>query len=180
MTTAIAGSLRPAAFLDRDGVLNVDVAYLHRIEDFQWIDGAPQAIRRLNDLGYLVFVVTNQSGVARGYYSEDDVHRLHAFMGQDLARVGAHIDAFRHCPHLPDGSVEAYRQDCRCRKPEPGMVEDLLAAYPVDVARSFIIGDRQRDLDAGAACGVRGFLYQKGNLDAFVADAIASMQGAGS
>lgn len=170
-----AGTPRPAAFLDRDGVLNVDVNYLHRIEDFQWIDGAPQAIRRLNGLGYLVFVVTNQSGVARGMYGEDDVHRLHDFMSGDLARIGAHIDAFRHCPHHPDGTVAAFRQTCHCRKPEPGMVEDLLKAYPVDVSRSFIVGDRKRDLDAGAACGLRGFLFEGGNLDTFITEALTSM-----
>jgi D-glycero-D-manno-heptose 1,7-bisphosphate phosphatase len=161
--------MKPAAFLDRDGVLNVDHGYVHRIEDWQWMPGARQAVKRLNDAGYLVFVVTNQSGIARGYYDEAAMRRLHDWVRSDLATIGAHIDDIRHCPHLPDGSVEAYRRDCACRKPGPGMFLDLLASWPVDKARSFAIGDKKRDVEAAEAAGIRGFLYEGGDLDGFVA-----------
>lgn len=165
---------RPAAFLDRDGVLNEDTGYLHRIEDFRWMPGAREAIARLNRAGYWVFVVTNQSGVARGYYGEAEVAALHRWMQEDLAAVGAHVDAFHYCPHHPEAVVEALRQDCRCRKPGPGMIEDLTRDWPVDLARSFVIGDKRRDLEAGAAVGVPGYLYTSGSLDALVADILAA------
>lgn len=162
-----AAAKRPAVFFDRDGVLNVDTHYLHKVQEFVWIDGAPQAILRFNRMGWLVFVVTNQSGVARGYYDEAAVHVLHAHMQAELARIGAHIDDFRHCPHHPKGVVDGYGVDCGCRKPQPGMISDLLAAWPVDAGRSVLIGDKQSDLDAAAAAGIRGCLFSGGNLAAF-------------
>ena len=157
-------TLRPAVFLDRDGTLNADTGYLHRIEDFRWMPQAREAIRYLNDRGYLVFVVTNQSGVARGYYTEEDVARLHAWMREDLRRLGAHVDDIRYCPHLPDATVERYRQVCGCRKPAAGMLTDLLAAWPVDRGGSLMIGDKPSDLAAAAAAGIRGVRYQGGSL----------------
>lgn len=155
---------RPAVFLDRDGVLNEDTGYVHRREDFAWIEGAKEAIRMCNDSGAFVFVVTNQAGVARGLYDEGAVRVLHAWMNEELAAAGAHIDAFEFCPHHSGGSVESYRQDCRRRKPGPGMIEDLLSAWSVDRPRSFLIGDKQTDLDAAAAAGVPGFLYTGGGI----------------
>lgn len=163
--TAISQALqRPAVFFDRDGVLNHDNGYTHRIEDFRWIDGAPQAIRGLNDLGWYVFVVTNQSGVARGYYAEDDVRKLHAWMNEELHSSGAHIDDFRYCPHHADGSVADYAQACVCRKPEPGMLLDLLEHWPVAVERSFLIGDKDSDLAAASAAGLRGVRFSGGDI----------------
>lgn len=164
MTGAV---LRPAAFLDRDGVLNHDIGYCHRIEDLVWVEGAGAFVALLNRLGYFVFVVTNQSGVARGFYDEPAVHALHAAMGADLARVGARIDAFYHCPHHPDGTVPAYRRECGCRKPAPGLITAALAAWPVDRTRSFLIGDKPSDLAAAAAAGVPGHLFPGGDLLAF-------------
>lgn len=161
-------TLRAAAFLDRDGVLNVDHGYVYRIEDVEWIDGAIKAVRILNDQGYLVFVVTNQSGVARGLYAEDEVKKLHRWMQTEMARQGARIDDFRYCPHHPDGTVQAYRTACRCRKPEPGMLLDLCACWPVDRARSFLIGDHLRDVHAAEAAGIRGHLFTGGDLSEFV------------
>lgn len=155
---------RPAVFFDRDGVLNHDTGYTHRVADLHWIDGAIDAVRACNDAGWLVFVVTNQSGVARGYYDEAAVARFHDAMQRDLAAQGAHIDEFRYCPHHPAGLVIGYDRDCTCRKPAPGMLLDLMAAWRVDGQRSFVVGDRSRDLEAGEAAGLRGHLFRGGNL----------------
>lgn len=164
---------RPAVFLDRDGTLNADTGYLHRIADFRWMPEAREAIRYLNERGYLVFLVTNQSGVARGFYTEDDVAHLHAWMQQDLGRLGAHIDDIRYCPHHPDAALPEYRQICPCRKPAGGMLADLLQAWPVERERSLMIGDRPSDMAAAAAVGVRGVLYRGGSLLALCREELA-------
>ena len=111
---------RRAVFFDRDGTLNVDIHYLHRPEDFIWIPGAKEAIRHVNDRGYLAILVTNQSGVARGYYPESDVQRVYDWMNSELQKVGAHLDALYYCPHHPEGKVPAYTKTCSCRKPATG------------------------------------------------------------
>ena len=147
---------RPAAFLDRDGVLNVDRDYVHRIEQVEWIDGAAEAVKLLNDAGYLVIVVTNQSGVARGYYEESAVGVLHAHMQAWLAARGARIDAFYYCPHHPEGTIERFAITCACRKPGIGMLEQATADWPIDRARSFMIGDKDIDVAAATAFGIRG------------------------
>ena len=165
---------RPAVFFDRDGVLNRDIGYLHRPDEVEWLEGAGKAVRLCNDAGYFVFVVTNQAGVARGYYGEKDVHTLHDWMNAELARQGAHVDAFEYCPHHPEGVEGPYRRTCRRRKPEPGMLEDLLSAWPVDKDQSFLIGNMQSDMDAAAAAGLKAHLYQGGDLAAFVASRLAA------
>ena len=146
---------RGAVFFDRDGVLNVDHGYTHDVATFEWAPGARAAVRLANERGLYVFVVTNQSGVARGLYTEADVRRLHAHMQRDLREIGAHIDDFRFCPHHLDARVAAYARDCDWRKPKPGMILDLLAHWPVDLASSRLIGDKDSDLSAAAAAGVR-------------------------
>jgi D-glycero-D-manno-heptose 1,7-bisphosphate phosphatase len=150
---------RPAAFLDRDGVLNVDRGYAHRPDQLEWIDGAPEAVRLLNDAGYFVIVITNQSGVARGFYDEDAVRRFHAHMQAALQGHGAHIDAFYYCPHHPDGTVSQYALHCNCRKPGIGLLEQATHEWPIDLTRSFLVGDRPGDLEAAAAFRIKGLLF---------------------
>ena len=159
---------RPAAFLDRDGVLIEDTSYPHDPALVRWVPGSMGAVKRLNEAGYLVFVVTNQAGVAQGFYPEAQVGVLHNWMNARLAEHGAKVEAFAYCPHHPAAKLPEYRRDCRCRKPAPGMIEDLLAAWPVDVKRSFLIGDRPTDLAAAEAAGITGHLFSGGELDAFV------------
>jgi D-glycero-D-manno-heptose 1,7-bisphosphate phosphatase len=164
----MSSPLRPAVFLDRDGTLNADTGYVHRWEDFRWLPGAKAAIRRLRDSGAYVFVVTNQSGVARGMFDEAAVTALHAKMRDHLRTTGADIDDIRYCPHHPDASVAAYRQVCACRKPAPGMILDLIAHWPVDVAASVMVGDKEIDARAGRAAGIAAEIVPGGELEGFV------------
>jgi D-glycero-D-manno-heptose 1,7-bisphosphate phosphatase len=165
-------SLRPALFLDRDGVLNEDQGYVHRWEDFRWIPGAKETIAAFNRAGWLVFVVTNQSGVGRGYYAEADMHALHARMNEDLAAAGGRIDAIYFCPDHPDAPLERYRHpDPPNRKPNPGMILQALRDWPVDAERSLLVGDKPSDLEAASRAGVRGVLFQGGDLRAFIREA---------
>lgn len=155
-------------FFDRDGTLNVDKDYLYRIEDFQWVPEAVEALQYLKERGYVFFVVTNQSGIARGYYQEEDMHRLHAYMNEQLAKHGLKIEKFYFCPHHPKGPVKKYMVDCSCRKPKSGMLEQCFAQYDVDKEHSLLIGDKDRDLEAGEAVGIRGYKYEGGSLLDFV------------
>lgn len=166
--------LRPALFLDRDGVLNEDRGYVHRWEDFCWIPGAREAVAAFNARNWWVFVVTNQSGVGRGYYPEADVLALHARMEADLAAAGARIDAFYHCPFHPEALEDRYRHpDPPDRKPNPGMLLRAMADWPVDAARSVMVGDKAIDLEAGRRAGVRSLLFPGGDLEAFLAAEVA-------
>ena len=159
---------RPAVFLDRDGVLNRDVGYVHRPDQIVWVDGAKDAIKACNAIGALVFVISNQSGVARGYYDETAVKALHEWMAAQLAAAGARVDAFEFCPHHEEALVAQYRRRCRRRKPEPGMILDLLDRWPVERARTLLVGDKSSDLVAGEAVGIRSFLFPGGNLYDFL------------
>ena len=157
-----------AVFFDRDGVLNVDVDYLYRIEDLQWVEGAREALVYLYQLGYKIFVVTNQSGVARGYYTVEDMNKLHAHMAAELWQAGAKVEKFYYCPHHKEGKVAEYAIDCDCRKPKPGMILQAFTENDLDKEACFLIGDSKRDVEAAEASGIKGYLFKEGSLLEFV------------
>jgi D-glycero-D-manno-heptose 1,7-bisphosphate phosphatase len=167
-TTLATTLTRPAIFFDRDGVLNEDSGYVHRPDQFVWMEGAKAAIKACNDAGVFAFVVTNQAGVAHGYYDESTVESLHEWMTYELALEGAHLDAFMYCPHHPEGRIPAYRQVSRYRKPNPAMITDLLDSWPVDRSRTYLVGDKVSDIDAARAAGLPGHLFPGGNLNTFI------------
>ncbi|WP_426019532.1 D-glycero-alpha-D-manno-heptose-1,7-bisphosphate 7-phosphatase [Brevundimonas sp. DWR2-3-1b1] len=163
----------PAAFLDRDGVLIEDSGYPHRPEDLKLIPGAAAAVRRMNQGGYRTVIVTNQSGVARGLFSEAQMEAFNDLLVARLVQDGAVIDAVYAAPFHPDAVEARYRHpDHPDRKPNPGMLLRAIAEHDLDPARSFIIGDQKRDLQAGERAGVAGFLFEGGDLDAFVRDVV--------
>jgi len=163
---------RPAAFLDRDGVLNVNHGYVSTPDRFEWIEGAREAVKALNDAGYLVIVVTNQSGIGRGYYAEAAFKDLCTWIDGELAAAGAHIDATYFCPNHPEHGVGVYKVACNNRKPAPGMLEQAATEWDVDKARSFLIGDKESDVQAAEAFGIPGHLFTGGNLFEFVRAAL--------
>lgn len=159
---------RPALFLDRDGVINHDDNYVGSFDRIRWIDGVAPAIRLANNLGYYVFVVTNQAGVARGFYGEDDVKALHAQMTGALREMGATIDDWRYCPFHPEAAIARYRQIHPWRKPQPGMLLDLMRAWPIDKARSLLVGDQPSDEAAAQAAGITAHRFGGGDLYTFL------------
>lgn len=146
-----------AVFLDRDGTLNVDKGYVHRIEDWEWIPGAIDAIAALKKAGFLVIVVTNQAGIARGYYDEADVINLHARINEELKGHGAVIDGFYYCRHHPEFGIV-----CKCRKPMPGLIYEASRNLDIDLGRSWLVGDKASDIQAGLAAGVKSILVLTG------------------
>jgi D-glycero-D-manno-heptose 1,7-bisphosphate phosphatase len=154
--------MRPAVFLDRDGTLIEERNYLDRLDLIAPFPGAAAALTRLRDAGFALVVVTNQAGVARGYFDEDFVRRAHEHLAALLARAGIVLDGYYYCPHHPEGTVDRYRRVCRCRKPAPGMVEDATRDLDLDVARSFVIGDKWLDVELAQNAGARGVLVRTG------------------
>lgn len=151
-------SLRPAVFCDRDGTLNVDRDYLYRAEAWQWLPGVPEGLATLAAAGFALVVVTNQSGIARGLYTEADMQRLHAFVQAQAAGFGARFAGFYHCPHLP-----AITGACDCRKPKPGLLLRAAEELGLDMSRSWAVGDSARDVQAAQAAGCRALLVGTGN-----------------
>ncbi len=166
---------RPAVFLDRDGTINVDHGWVGTRDRFEWIDGAWEAIRMATEEGRHVFIVTNQSGVARGHYDEAAVEALHRWVAEEVRRAGGTIDDVRYCPDHPDAVVPAYRRTSNWRKPGAGMILDLIRAWDVDAAGSFMVGDQPSDIDAAKAAGIAGHLFAGGNLADFIAPLLAGL-----
>ena len=164
----------PMALLDRDGVINRDVGYPYRPDQIVWIDGIFDALARLKEQGYRVVVVTNQSGIARGLFTRDDVEHLHAWMADEIAARGGRIDTFLYCPYHPDAPVEAFRMDHEDRKPKPGMVFKALKMFPTLTEHSFMIGDKPTDIAAASAARIPGYLFAGGRIDRFVDSILAS------
>ncbi|MEZ9526848.1 D-glycero-beta-D-manno-heptose 1,7-bisphosphate 7-phosphatase [Enterovibrio norvegicus] len=144
----------PAVFIDRDGVINVDHGYISKVDDFEYIDGVFDACRALKEMGYLLVLVTNQSGIARGYYTEDDFLTLTEWMDWNFADNGVDFDGIYYCPHHPEHGDETYKKDCDCRKPKPGMLLDASQFLKIDMDKSVMIGDKADDMRAAEAAGV--------------------------
>ena len=144
-----------AVFLDRDGVINVDHGYVSTWEQFEFLPGVPEALRELQDAGYLLVVVSNQSGIGRGYYNEADVESLNQTIAQHLdSTVGVTVSGFYHCPHHPTEAEGEFRRQCDCRKPAPGMIRQAVLDHGIDVKTSLLVGDKDSDIEAGRAAGV--------------------------
>ena len=146
---------KKAVFLDRDGVVNVDNGYVSKVDDFEFIEGVIEACKKLKEKGYLLVVVTNQSGIARGYFSEEQFHTLTEWMDWSLADRGVDLDGIFYCPHHAEKGVGEFKIDCDCRKPKPGMLLDAARDHGLDLSRSFMVGDRWRDVGAGINAGCR-------------------------
>ncbi|MFI3155431.1 MAG: D-glycero-beta-D-manno-heptose 1,7-bisphosphate 7-phosphatase [Methylococcaceae bacterium] len=148
-----------AVFLDRDGTLNVDKGYVHRIENWEWIPGAIDAIVALKKAGFLVIVITNQAGIARGYYDETDMTNLHTRINEELKQNSVTIDGFYHCPHHSEfGAI----RECECRKPMPGLIYKAIQDFDIDLSLSWLVGDKVSDIQAGLAAGVKSILVLTG------------------
>jgi D-glycero-D-manno-heptose 1,7-bisphosphate phosphatase len=159
----------PAAFLDRDGVINVDRGYVHRVEEFQFIPGVLQASRDLHAAGYKLIVVTNQAGIAHGYYDERDFLEITGWMSERFAEAGAPLAGVYYCPHHPNGKVARFARECDCRKPAPGMIVQAVLEHGIDVSRSFLVGDKPLDMEAAERAGLSAkYLIEAGGAGAQV------------
>ena len=154
--------MTPAVFLDRDGTLIHDVGYLSRVEDVQWFPWAIDAVRLLHRAGFLVCITTNQGGIGLGFYGPDLVHEVHTRMSADVAAAGGRIDGLFFCPHHPQAVVDAYRVDCDCRKPGPGMIRQATDRFAIDLSRSFVVGDKVADTGLATGVGAQGVLVRTG------------------
>lgn len=177
LSSGNADGARPTLFLDRDGVINRPgrQGFVFDPGEFTLLDGVSQMIQRFNQMNWRVIVVTNQGGVAHGFYSEADVQAVHDHMLDQLSAVGASLDAIYQCPFDPTGSVRPYMKHSEWRKPRPGMLKQAMTDFAIDVGKSFLVGDKATDIRAAEATGVRGFLYRRGNLDTFAQSCLAAM-----
>lgn len=150
--------MNKAVFLDRDGTINVEKHYLYKIEDFEFLPGAIEGLKMLQDAGYMLIVITNQSGIARGYYTEEDFCILNGWMTATLKKNGVVINGVYYCPHLPDAVIEKYKAVCDCRKPAMGLYKMAVKDFNIDIDYSWAVGDKMRDCSICADFGCRGFL----------------------
>ena len=153
-----------AVFLDRDGVITQDPPhYAHRIDQLALIEGSDLAIKILNDENFRVIIITNQSGVAKGFYNENDIEIFNQAMIEQLKQANAHIDSIYYCPHHPEAKIQKYRLDCDCRKPKPGMLIESGKKFNIDFKSSFLVGDKWSDIEAGRAVGCKTILVKTGH-----------------
>jgi len=157
-----------AVFLDRDGTINIEKKYLYRIQDFEFTYKAKEAIRLLREKGYKVIVVTNQAGVARGYYREQDVMKLHHWINETLNQIGTRIDGFYYCPHHPREGISGYKRRCDCRKPSLGLFQQAIHDFNIDCSISYVVGDKLSDLIPGKKLGCTTILTLTGYGRSFV------------
>lgn len=146
--------MNKAVFLDRDGTLNKEINYLYKPKDFIFISCVIEAIKIFHELNYIVIVITNQAGVARGYYTEEDVEKLHKYIDDLLEAKNTYIDAYYYCPHHPEGTINKYKINCKCRKPNIGMIERAVKDFDIDLSKSIIIGDKEIDVQTGKNAGI--------------------------
>jgi len=164
-----------AVFLDRDGVINVDNGYVSQRDDFEFIDGVIDACKILKEKGYLLVVITNQSGIARGYFSEEQFHTLTEWMDWSLADRGVDLDGIYYCPHHAEKGIGEYKIDCDCRKPKPGMLINAIADLNIDASQSILVGDKVSDIQAGLAAGIKtNYLVRTGKTITTEAEKIAT------
>ncbi|NPA51267.1 MAG: D-glycero-beta-D-manno-heptose 1,7-bisphosphate 7-phosphatase [Aquificae bacterium] len=161
---------KKAVFLDRDGVINVDKGYVYRIEDFEFYPGVFEALKLLQDSGYKLLVVTNQSGIALDYYKEEDFLRLNDYMISKLKENGIEIDKVYYCPHHEEGTNSKYTMKCDCRKPSSGMIRRGIEEFDIDVSRSFLVGDKENDIKAAHKEGIKAILVKTGQGVKYVKD----------
>ncbi len=162
--------MNKAVFLDRDGTINVDKDYLYRIEEFEYLPGVIEALKTLQDRGYLLIVITNQSGIARGYYSEDDYIKIDRWMKEDLKAKEVSIAASYYCPHHPNAIVKMYRYECGCRKPGTELFWRAQRDFNIDMSKSFAIGDKERDLEICKEAPVKGILMKDKNWEEVISE----------
>ena len=164
--------MNKAVFLDRDGTINVEKNYLYKIEDFEFLPGVIDGLKLLQEAGFLLIIITNQSGIARGYYNEEDFDRLNHWMLEQLKNAGVIISRVYYCPHLPDAPVEMYRKDCDCRKPKLGMFDQAIRDYNIDISLSYAIGDKLRDCAVCENTSCKGFLVGNSEKEDIIQDVI--------
>ena len=157
-----------AFFLDRDGVIIKDYGYVYKKEDLEFIEGCFEALKYLQSLSYKLIIVTNQSGIARGLFSEKQFHEFDFYMKKLLISKGIKIEETFYCPHHPDSRIAKYRKNCNCRKPKSGMLEQAITKHHVDKSNSFLVGDNKRDIIAGEFIGIKSFLFKSNNLNQFI------------
>jgi D-glycero-D-manno-heptose 1,7-bisphosphate phosphatase len=152
-----------AIFLDRDGVINKDNGYVSVVDDFEFIDGVIEALQKLKQLNYIIVIITNQSGIARGYFTEEQFHTLTEWMDWSLADRGVDLDGIYYCPHHADHGIGKYKVDCECRKPKAGMINDAILELDIDITQSILVGDKVSDIEAGLAAGIdKNYLVRTG------------------